>query len=275
MAIKGKKKSQSRGSQARRRPAAPPRPVAPQRNRIRWYRTPTGIAALGIIAMVLIGVVVWAVQKNSDEAEKLENRQEVLDGYSAEVRTALQSLRAPIGAMAAAPPAIQDPEQAEQLAEDASGWVEDLEKAQTQFGQVVPAGSVQSVNSLYVQAVQIYISAAKAYEIAAVAEGEIQADTLGLAGTQRLQASSIWTEATALLDAMLKDAELDPSGLTAPDAPAPGTAPPVNSGELPTGIPTDQAPVEVPAAPEEESGGGGKGNGPGPGKGKGGGADGQ
>ena len=225
--------------------------------------------------MVLIGVVVWAVQKSSDEAKQLENRQEVLDGYSAEVRTVLQSLRAPIGAMTAAPPTIEQPKLAEQLVDDASAWLDDLEGAQTQFGGVVATTPVRSVNNLYAQAIQIYITAAKAYIIAGSAEGEVQSDTLVLAGTQRLQASSIWTEATALLDAMLKDAELDPSGLPAPDAPPPGTAPPVTSGEFPTGIPTDQAPVEVPAAPEEESGGGGKGNGPGLGKGKGGGADGQ
>ena len=286
MAIKGKKKSQNRGSQARRRPAAPPRLAVQPRTRTRWYRSQTGIATLGILAILAIGVTVWAVQNASDKAAALENKQEALDGYTDRVRGVLQTLRAPVGNMAGAPPQLQEPEQAEALAEGAAGWMRDLEKAQTSFGKIAVDPELQSIHDLYAHSIQIYISAARTYELAGTTtDEEARVDTLGLANTQRDEAGAIWTEATALLDQRRDAAELDPSGLTAPNAPAGGAAPPA-PGEIPTEIPTG-IPTEIPTdglPPEGDQpagdggnpaeGGGGRGDKPGGGD-KGAGSDGR
>lgn len=267
MAIKGKKKSQKRGSQAKRRPAAPPRPALQPRTRTPWYRSQTGIATLGILAVIAIGVTVWAIQNASEKAEALENKQETLDGYTDRVRGVLQTLRAPVGNMATAPPQLQDPEQAETLAKDAGAWMEDLEKAQTGFGRIAVEPEVQSIHNLYAQSIQIYISAARTYELAATTTDEkAQVDTLGLANTQRDQASAIWTEATSLLDQRREAAELDPSGLTAPNAPAGGPVPPA-PGEIPTGIPTEIPTDALPPPGEQPQGNGGGGQGDEPGGG--------
>ncbi|MDQ3957514.1 MAG: hypothetical protein M3273_04245, partial [Actinomycetota bacterium] len=61
MAIKGKKKSQSRGSQGLRRPAAAPRPVYTGRRHTPWYKTTEGRLIGGILAAALIGIAIWLV----------------------------------------------------------------------------------------------------------------------------------------------------------------------------------------------------------------------
>lgn len=269
MAIKGKKKSQNRGSQARRRPAAAPRPAVAPRRKAAWYRSQTGIALLGILAIIAIGVVVVLVQSASERSEQLEKRQEALDSYTDEIRSILQTLRPPAGAMAAAPPGLEDEKQAKELEENAADWTDQITRAQTSFAGAAPPPrlielepSVQNINNLYGQAIGIYLSAARTYELGATADSASQPDTLAAATTQRGQGSAIWTEATALLDKRLASAELDPSGLTAPDAAAGGgTAPGTTPGELPSGFPTDQLPPEGEIPPGD--GGGQDGGAPG------------
>ncbi|MDQ4142727.1 MAG: hypothetical protein M3198_03125 [Actinomycetota bacterium] len=266
MAIKGKKKSQKRGSQARRRPAAPPRAAVAPRRKAAWYSSTMGKAALGILAVIAFGVIFVLVQNARDEAAQLEKRQEALDSYTDELRSILQSLRPPAGAMAATPPALEEEEAASQLEEDAAGWVEQIEKAQTAFARVAPSGalleqepSIQNINNLYAQSLSIYLSAARTYQLAATVDAKAQADALAAASTQRGQASSIWTEATALLDKRRESADIDPSGLTAPDAAAgapPAGAPPT---DLPTDIPTDIPTEDL--QPTDGGGGNGGGNG--------------
>ena len=262
MAIKGKKKSQKRGGQARRRPTAPPRPAVQPRRKTGWYRTPTAIAILGVLAIIAIGVTVWVLQSNREDAEALEQTQNELTNYTDRVRTVLQSMRTPVGAMAAAPPALEDSATAEQLAEDAASWVKDLQKAQGTLAGIPPRPSVRGLHTLYTNAIEIYVSAARTYELAAsTTDAKTQTEALTLATAQRTQAGAIWTEATAQLDRERQEAELDPSGLTAPDA-AGATAPTV-----PT-VPT------VPPGDGGEGGGGGQGGGGQGGGGQGGGGQG-
>ena len=254
MAIKGKKKSQKRGSQARRRPAAPPRQVVQQRQSLPWHKNPRIVGALGLLVIVAIGVIVWAVQDSSKEQKALEKRQETLDGYTDEIRAVVQGLRAPAGLMAAAPTALEDPEAADKLAEDAADWSGQFEQSLQDFGKIVPStqGSIENVHSLYNQAIQIYLTAAKSFELAAETEDKAQQDAFSLAATQRTEAGTVWTEATALLDEERRKADLELSGLTAPEAPAGGTAP----GTSPTGLPQGEIPSEL-TPPEEPGGGGG------------------
>lgn len=275
MAIKGKKKSQSRGSQARRRPAAPPRPTVAPRNTLPWYRNPKVIAALGTLAIILIGILVWTIQSNAEEQDRLEKRQETLDQYTDQIRTVVQTLRAPAQAMSTAPPAIADQEGADLLAEDAAGWVKEFEDAQVDFGKIVPEqqGSIPSAHNLYNQSIQIYLSAARTLQLAAGSEGDTQTELLSLAATQRAQATAVWAEATALLDKDRDSAELDPSGVTPPETPASGTAPGTSP---PGGVPPGEVPPEAPGgeAPTGDGEQGGEAEGGGQGEGGDGGGNG-
>ena len=79
MAIKGKKKSQSRGSQGVRRPAAAPRPTVSARRKTSWWRTRDGLLIGGIFLVVAIGVVVWLVISAQDRAEQREQEQATLE----------------------------------------------------------------------------------------------------------------------------------------------------------------------------------------------------
>lgn len=260
MAIKGKKKSQNRGSQARRRPAASPRPVVAQKKQtLTWYRNPRIIAALGTLAIILIGVIVWVVQSNAEEADKLAKRQETLDEYTDEINTLLQQLRAPAGAMAQAPPAIEDAAAAKQLETDAGEWAKQFEDALKDFSQIVPSqqGSIENAHNLYNQSIQIYLTAAGSYQLAAQSEGTPQQGALAIATNQRTQAAAVWTEATALLDEERRGADLELSGLTAPDAPAAGAG-----GTSPTGLPPGELPPgELPPVEPPTDGAGGNGGG--------------
>ena len=268
MAIKGKKKSQKRGSQARRRPAAPPRTAVQPRRTVPWYRTPIAIAILGTLAIIAIGITVWVVQSNREDQQALEKKQEALTNYTDRVRNVLQTLRIPVEEMMAAPAALEDDKQAEALEKDAEAWTKDLQEIQGTFVGIVPDPSVQAAHSLFLHSIETYSSAAATYSLAATAgDADTQTQALGIASAHRDQASSLWTEATTLLDQRRSDAELELSGLTVPGATAPGTAP---TGVPPTGgIPTDAIPVP----PEEGDGGGGEGGGGGGDKGAG--SDGQ
>ena len=266
MAIKGKKKSQKRGSQARRRPAAPPRPAVQPRRTGPWYRTPTAIAIMGIIAIIAIGIVVITIQGNREDEEALEKKQNALTEYTDRVRNVLQSLRIPVEAMAAAPATFEEPEQAEDLAKDAEGWSKDLEKIQGEFVGIAPEPAVRAAHSLYLHSITTYITAARAYSIAATTEDpNTSTETLALASAERDYASSLWTEATTVLDEQRNGAELDLSGLNPPGAPAAGTTP---TG-VPSGLPTD-LPTDIPSDLPTDGGGGGTGGNGGGGNGGGG-----
>jgi hypothetical protein len=233
--------------------------VAPK-NTLPWFRNPRVIAALGSLAIILIGVLVWQIQTNAEESEKLEKRQETLDDYTDQMRGIVQVLRSPAQAMATAPPAIEDPETADKLADDAAGWVKEFEGAQVDIGKIVPAqqGSIATAHSLYNQSIQIYLSAAKTLQLAAESEGDTQQQALALAAGQRAQATAVWTEATALLDKDRSSAELEPSGVTPPETPA-GGSPTSPTGLSPTSPAGEIPPIEAPegeAPTGEEEGGG-------------------
>ncbi|HYN35426.1 MAG TPA: hypothetical protein VEV82_00460 [Actinomycetota bacterium] len=260
--------------------------VAPKKQTLAWYRNPRIIAALGTLAIILIGVIVWVVQSNAEETDKLAKRQETLDEYTDEINTLLQQLRAPAGAMAQAPPALEDPEVAKQLEEDAKEWATQFEDALKSFGQIVPSQQrlLPNAHNLYNQSIQIYMTAAGTYQLAGESEGTAQQGALALATNQRTQAAAVWTEATALLDEERRGADLELSGLTAPDAPAAGAG-----GTSPTGLPPGELPPgELPPGLEpptdgaggdggggDNAGGGGNGGGSGGGNNNGGGGNGQ
>ena len=268
MAIKGKKKSQNRGSQARRRPAAPPRPaVTPKGQALAWYRNPRIVAVLGTLAIILIGVIVLITQNNAEEADKLAKQQETLDEYTDEINALLQQLRDPATGLAEADPEFLDAKVAKELEKNAKEWATQFQEALQSFSQIVPSqqGSIEKIHNLYNQSIQIYMTAAGTYQLAAESEGRPQQAALALAANQRTQAGAVWTEATALLDDERRAADLELSGLNAPDSPAAG------AGTSPTGLPPGDLPTEIPTGEPPTDGGGGNDGGAGEGNTSGGG----
>ena len=232
MALKGKGKSSKRGSQGRRRPATAPRPaVAPAGRKLPWYHTNGGRLALGVGIALVVGLIWWLIASNQAEQEKLETRQDALEEYTDQLQTLTQGLAQPGSEMAAVAP---DPDEAAiaDLTQSAESWSKAFVDAQGTLLQVVPpSAALQRVNGLFGQALQQFDSAAQTYLLVPDADGKLQTDLLARAAAQRDQATSLWTQAVAFVDAQLASADMDPSGLTPPTAGTP----------QPTSLPSPEA----------------------------------
>lgn len=253
MAIKGKKKSGSRGSQARRRPAAAPRPpVGATRHKTPWYNTAAGRVIAALLVVLLIAGIGTLIAINRSNAQEKEDKLERAEGYVNEITAVVQSAAAPVGEMSAIAPGAPA-EQLETLKEDAEGWAGDIEAAGSRVAATQAPEEVSSIHPYFQQAFQLYATSAKLLIDAADAEGKAQADLLQRATEVRSNAEGIWAAAAAQIDIEL--AELGGGGSNLP-SPASAAA----TSALPT-TPTE----------EEGDGGGGQGNG---GNGNGGGSGG-
>jgi uncharacterized membrane protein YgcG len=230
MALKGKKKSQSRGSQGRRRPAAAPRPAAASRAPRRWYRTTTGRAVAAIVAVALIGGIVAAIVGARSGAGDLERRQGSLRTFTGEVRTVLQQLRIPAGAMSEAPVTAEETE-LDQLRENAGEWTRTIQTAHGRLLGIPPARGAEVAQRLFAQSAQLYAGAAGTYALVDRAGAAVRDDLLRRAAEQRDQALGIWQTATEVLDEERRAAELGPSALSPPSVPGPVAPPPPNQGQ--------------------------------------------
>jgi len=250
MAIKGKKKSGNRGSQARRRPAAAPRPVVSSaRSKAPWYNTATGRVIAALLVVALIAVVGTMIAVNRGTAAEKEDKIEAIEGYTAELSSIVQSVAPTIGEMSTIAPGVP-PEQLETLKEDAQGWADDIEAAASRVVAIQPPAEVVGIHPYFQQSFQAYSTSAKLLIDAADTEGKTQADLLTRATEVRSNADGVWSTATAQLDEELAELGGDPSGLQPPSiAGASAAVPP------------------APAEEEEGGGGGGQGNGGGQGQG--------
>ena len=260
MAIKGKKKSGNRGSQARRRPAAAPRAIATTaRAKPPWYNTATGRVIAALLVVFLIAGIGALIAINRSNASKEEDKREAVERYVNELTAVVQSAATPIGEMSAVAPGAP-PEQLESLAEDANGWADDIEAAASQVVSIQAPEEVAGIHPYFQQAFTAYATSAKLLINAGDSEGKAQADLLTRATEVRSGAEGIWATATAQIDAELVELDGDPSGLQSPAIAGASAAVP-------------------PAPTEEEEGGGGGGqgnnNGGGQGDGSGGNGDGE
>jgi hypothetical protein len=239
MAIKGKKKQQSRGSQARRRPAAAPRvPVVVKRPP--WYRTDRGRAIAAMVAIVVIAIAWWAAADARAEAARLERRQSRIEDFSGSVRSLLQRARPAVEGMGSITTQTED---LVGLKVRARGWVETLELAQLQTQGSVESDAALTANRIYGQALTILSNAARTYELVPDAEGPLQERVLERAAAQRDTGTIMWLTGTDVLDSARERLGLGPSGLSPlATADVPGAAP------LPPGI-------EPPAQPDARGGG--------------------
>lgn len=256
MAIKGKKKSQSRGSQGQRRPAAAPRPVYTGRKHTPWYKTNEGRLIGGMLIAVVVGVTIWLVaDAQSKSRERTETRQ-ALEDYVGTVRSFTNALGPVAEEMGGAPQTGPD---VGELKKDSEKWSTDLSTAQAQIVSVPPPDEASVASKLFDQSMASFLSAARTFGSAADAEGELQTELLAQAHEEHLQATGLFELGVEALDAELLDVGGDNSGLVLPQAtpqnPEPGQSP---GGSTQT--------IEIPAG----GGGGGKGGGQGGGQGGGG-----
>lgn len=254
MAIKGKKKS--RGSQARRRPAAAPRPTVTARHKDPWYNTALGRVIAAILVVLVIAGIGTAIAINRSNANKQKDKLQAVEDYVSELRAILQSATGPAAAMgqiaAGAPP-----DQLETLKKDSDGWVTTLEASASRATASVPPEDVGNINGYFVQSLQLYISSARMLGDAAGTEGDTQTNLLQRASEIRAQADGVMTNAIGQLDEVLTELDGDPSGLQ-PLGIAGASANP----ELPPTLPGDApAPEGEAPAPEGEGEGGGDGQG--------------
>lgn len=245
MAIKGKKKSQSRGSQARRKPAMAPRPALGKTQKPPWYKTTAGQTIAAISAMILVLVIIVAVNNARTEAREREQLEQSFDTYTDQVRTLLQSISEPASEMAAAGQAPP-----ENLTRAAETWSEDFLAAQTQVAQLVPPEGASASMDLFAQSLSLFASAANTFTTAAEAEGDPRTDLLAAASAQVASAAQVWTAGVTVLDQALDANELPPSGVRSPtEAAAPE-------------MPAPEAEATIPVEPDDAGDGGAGGDDP-------------
>lgn len=230
MAVKGKKKSQSRGSQGRRRPAPAPRATYAARPRQPWYRTPAGRVIAALVLLVAVIAVFVFVRSRPDTAATTQRRN-ALDQYTGDVRALLQSITPAATAENAVPNKLLAG-RAKKLKGESVSWQTQLARAQQSVGNVVaPTPTTQGANILFVESVQLYAQAATTFGLAADAPSSLQTRLLASGGDLRNQASALWQEGINILDQARTQAKMAASALRIPTAGA--VAPPT-----PTPTPT-------------------------------------
>ena len=269
MAIKGKKKSGNRGSQARRRPAAAPRPVtAASRHKDPWYNTAAGRVIAATLVVLLIAGIGALIAVNRSNANKKQQRLEAIEDYTNEVTAVVQSAAPSVGAMSAVVPGAT-PEQLETLKEDAEGWTTEIEAAATRASGIQAPEAIRPIHAFFGESFQLYLTTARLKGNAADAEGKAQQDLLTRAAEVQARADAVWGNAVLQLDEELRELGGDPSGLQSPgmagaQAAIPTTPEEPSGGEEGDG---EGGGGGEDSASDGGNGGGGKGNGGGDGEG--------
>ncbi|MFN2586599.1 MAG: hypothetical protein ABR613_00585 [Actinomycetota bacterium] len=249
MAIKGKKKSQSRGSQGQRRPAAAPRPVYTGRKHTPWYKTMEGRLVGGMILAVVVGVAIWAIADAQNKSKERTQQREALEGYVSSIRTfatTVGPVAEEIGGVTADEPNY------EQLAKDAGEWTADLTAAQAQAATLRPPEGAGLANDLFLQSLASYTAAARTFESVGRAEGNLLTELLAQAIEEREQAVTLFALGVDALDEALVDVGGELSNLTLPQGTPPAAPSPGG------GVNEDTQTLEIPPEPEGGGGGGGK-----------------
>lgn len=242
MAIKGKKKSQSRGSQGARRPASAPRPTpARSRRHTPFFKTRDGLLIIGIFVLVFLGVIAWLIGSARERAQELDAERAALEQYSEQAEAFLSQANEPIREMVD----VTEPseEVLETLAEDAEGWKTDLQAVQGSLAQILPDPQVTEVNQLFNEALALYSASADTFALVPEARGDLRDQIFMRAAVQRDTASALFETAIGVLNRMRADKDMSASGLLPPAGPP---APPM-----------EVAPGDAIEIPVEDEGGAG------------------
>src|ERR687896_134672 len=193
MAIKGKKKSQRRGAQARRRPAPAPRPVAGGRSSEPWYKSATGRMAV-VIVLVLVVSLAAGVLVNTSSDEGLESRRNRLEALTDQVR----DLRTQISGVAtemSQTPLSPRQEGFDEVGANARRWSRQLGQAVGVASSLQAPEALATSVELMSQAVRTWATAAQTFEVAATIDSDQQPRLLVIAASQREQALEMWNRA--------------------------------------------------------------------------------
>ena len=213
MALKGKKKSRARGSQARRRPAGAPRPSYGGRQKARWYQTTAGLVIGFLIAVTMIGFVWWWVADSSSDSRDLESRQTELQSYTSNLRTLVQDLT-PIASEIGTAATLESDE----IPEKTKAWKNQLADVQTTLNTTVPPSELAPLSGLLAQSLSLYGQSIEQYELLPDLEGKTRDEISAKANASLSAGNTILTAVIQLLDAEREDADLGASGLTPPGA---------------------------------------------------------
>jgi hypothetical protein len=237
MAVKGKKKSQSRGSQGRRRPAQAPRAIYGGRSHQPWYRTTAArVGAALVLLVALLGIVV--VVRSGSNRGNLTQRQNTLDQYTGDVRALLQTITPAATDEDGVPNKLTTPE-AKALKSQSVSWQTQLLKAQQTAGNVTaPTPGTQSANIIFGESIQLYSQAATVFGLAPSTSSRVQVKMLASAASLRNQATALWQEGVNILDQARSATQMTPSqlriptaGAVAPPSPTPAASPSSSSGK--------------------------------------------
>jgi len=218
MAIKGKKKSQSRGSQARRRPAGAPRPASVRREHVSWYRTSGGRVAVAVIAALVLSSIAGIVAAVNSSSNRAESRRDRLDAYTSNVRAFALQIADPatqMTQMSAIPPELE-PEFISELRKQSNGWIETLTGARAEAAQSEPPAGLGDVNRLLTESLLLYKSSAESLLLATRAKGDVQTSLVRNAVDQHERAGNIFISAVGLIDREREREGLNPSGIGHP-----------------------------------------------------------
>ena len=215
MALKGKKKSRVRGSQARKRPAAAPRPSYGTREKPRWYQTTQGLVIGFLVTAALIIFVWWFVADSRNESQAREATREQLQTFSSDLRGLFQNL-APIASEleGAGTLEIKDvPATTKELKNQ-------LADVQTTVSQVAPPEDLTAATALLSQAMLLYAQSIEQFELLPDLEGATRDEVSAKATASYQAANNIFVAVIELLDKERSEVDLAPSGLASPGSQA-------------------------------------------------------
>lgn len=218
MAIKGKKKATSRPGGARRRPAPPAvRPIVSTARPVPWHRSMPGQLTMILVALGVIGLVMWRVSEARSETAALQARQDVLRDFTAAAGDVVEAVHEPVRAMLGAAFNTANPEAIAALREDTKDWIEPLEVAGARAQALSPPGDLAPAAQILQQSFLLYISAAKTYALVpGEGDRQRQEQLIQRSTEQRDQAGRLMAAALGILDEARAEAEMDPGGIQAP-----------------------------------------------------------
>ncbi|MDQ3877538.1 MAG: hypothetical protein M3290_04205, partial [Actinomycetota bacterium] len=209
MAIKGKRKSQQRGSQARRRPAQAPRPAVGTRRRPPWYRTTAGQVIASLVFLVVAIAVIAVVAHVRSSSKERSQSQSQLETYTGKIRSVLATITPDVTAMTGAPSSSDDAAGIKALDKSTDEWAKTFEGSISEIGQAAPAAGAADAQQVFSDAVQLYSTVVQTLKVVPSVGADEQTTLLGLAQAQLAQATQLWTTGVQLLDQARSDVGLD------------------------------------------------------------------
>ena len=226
MALKGKKKSRARGSQAKRRPAAAPRPTYGGRDKARWYQTTPGLVIGFLVIASLVIFTWWWIADNRSETRAREAQVEEIQAFTADLRSLFQTMT-PLMSEIQGAGLLNDID----LFQNTKAWKKQLPQVESASAAVVPPTQLASTASLISQSFLLVSESIDLYASTLDLQGD-ERDTVSDSASATFQASTVSLSVLiGLIDQERTELDLPPSGLVAPGTqPLPEPTPEATQG---------------------------------------------